>query len=176
MKALNPSPSLYPQTRNLLRSRKLAAKSSENPETKNTPVKTRDYQSSFEKKIETELKKLGWEIIPQIGISKQEMDLGVINPEQPNQYLAGIRCEPAKTHSYGRVPTTSKTQEISAAENRPILHLEEFLWNRDKTRELEKLQNLLRRCLHNFRGDVAARKLKKWLDDRDARNQAGTGV
>ena len=57
------------------------------------------YDSEFEEAVANGLRKRGWEIRTQIGISKFRIDLGVIHPDHPGSFLAGVECDGATYHS-----------------------------------------------------------------------------
>jgi len=57
------------------------------------------YDSEFEEAVANGLRKRGWEIRTQIGISKFRIDLGVIHPDHPGSFLVGIECDGATYHS-----------------------------------------------------------------------------
>ena len=44
------------------------------------------------------LRDKGWKVQTQIGVSKFRVDLGVIHPDFPGVYLAGIECDGATYH------------------------------------------------------------------------------
>ena len=56
-------------------------------------------ESVFEEEVILELRKRSWDVEPQIGVSKFRIDIGVIHPERPGEYLAGIECDGATYHS-----------------------------------------------------------------------------
>jgi len=57
------------------------------------------YDSDFEKAVAQGLRKLGWQVQTQIGVSKFRIDLGIVHPDHPGKYLAGIECDGAAYHS-----------------------------------------------------------------------------
>jgi very-short-patch-repair endonuclease len=58
-----------------------------------------DFESPFEVAVARELREKGWLVHPQVGVSAYRIDLGVIHPEKPGVYLAGIECDGAMYHS-----------------------------------------------------------------------------
>ena len=58
-----------------------------------------DFESPFESAVAIALREKGWEIHPQIGVSAFRIDLGIVHPEIPGVYLAGIECDGAMYHS-----------------------------------------------------------------------------
>ena len=49
----------------------------------------------FEEAVANALKSRGWRLKPQVGVSGFRVDLGVINPDRPGAYLAGVACDGA---------------------------------------------------------------------------------
>ena len=57
------------------------------------------FDSDFEKEVANNLRSKGWKIQTQIGVSKFRIDLGIVHPDKPGRYLAGIECDGATYHS-----------------------------------------------------------------------------
>lgn len=62
-------------------------------------VGTSRYDSDFELALAEELRNRGWEVRTQIGVSKFRIDLGIVHPDAPGRFLAGIECDGATYHS-----------------------------------------------------------------------------
>ncbi|NQY82974.1 MAG: DUF3320 domain-containing protein, partial [Alphaproteobacteria bacterium] len=58
-----------------------------------------DFDSPFEIAVARELKRKGWKVHPQIGVSSYRVDLGIVHPDHPGVYLAGVECDGAMYHS-----------------------------------------------------------------------------
>lgn len=58
-----------------------------------------DYDSDFEAAVAEGLRGYGWIIRTQIGVSKFRIDLGVVHPDAPGRFLAGVECDGATYHS-----------------------------------------------------------------------------
>lgn len=57
------------------------------------------YDSDFEEAVAIGLQHRGWTVHPQVGVSKFRIDLGIVHPKFPGNYLAGIECDGATYHS-----------------------------------------------------------------------------
>jgi very-short-patch-repair endonuclease len=57
------------------------------------------YDSDFEQAVANGLRKMGWIVHTQIGVSKFRIDLGVMHPDHSAKFLAGIECDGAAYHS-----------------------------------------------------------------------------
>lgn len=56
------------------------------------------FDSDFEEAVAEGLRRKGWTIHTQIGVSKFGIDLGIVYPDHPGKYLAGIECDGATYH------------------------------------------------------------------------------
>ncbi|MGD6933672.1 MAG: DUF3320 domain-containing protein [Candidatus Bathyarchaeia archaeon] len=64
------------------------------PEILDTPhKKTGVYESPLDEDIASEIQKLGYEVVPQVGCSGYKIDIGVIDPVNPGCYLLGVECD-----------------------------------------------------------------------------------
>ena len=57
-----------------------------------------DHESPFEAAVAERLSAKGWVLQPQIGVSGFRIDLGVVDPDAPGAFLAGIECDGATYH------------------------------------------------------------------------------
>jgi len=57
------------------------------------------YDSDFEFTVAEGLRRHGWTVHTQIGVSKFRIDLGIVHPDKPGAYLAGVECDGAAYHS-----------------------------------------------------------------------------
>jgi very-short-patch-repair endonuclease len=58
-----------------------------------------DFESPFETAVARALRDRKWEVRPQIGVSAFRIDLGIVHPDHPGRYLAGVECDGAMYHS-----------------------------------------------------------------------------
>lgn len=56
------------------------------------------FDSDFEQAVAMNLREKGWKVQTQVGVSKFRVDLGVIHPDHPGRYLAGVECDGATYH------------------------------------------------------------------------------
>ncbi|MGC6458587.1 MAG: DUF559 domain-containing protein, partial [Akkermansiaceae bacterium] len=57
------------------------------------------FDSEFEEAVARGLREKGWKLKTQVGVSKFRIDLGVLHPDEPGSFLAGIECDGATYHS-----------------------------------------------------------------------------
>lgn len=60
---------------------------------------TSGYDSDFEEAVAEGLRRHGWTIRTQVGVSKFRIDLGVVHPDAPGRFIAGVECDGATYHS-----------------------------------------------------------------------------
>ena len=58
-----------------------------------------DFESPFETAVARSLREKGWTLHPQIGVSSFRIDIGIVHPDEPGIYLAGVECDGAMYHS-----------------------------------------------------------------------------
>ena len=58
-----------------------------------------DFESPFEHAVARALRDKGWDVHPQIGVSAYRIDLGIVHPDEPGIYFAGVECDGAMYHS-----------------------------------------------------------------------------
>jgi very-short-patch-repair endonuclease len=54
-----------------------------------------EFASPLEAALAGDLRTRGWTLQPQVGVSSFRIDLGVVDPDEPERYLAGIECDGA---------------------------------------------------------------------------------
>lgn len=71
-----------------------------------------DFESDFEMAVAERLRAKGWTIRTQIGVSKFRIDLGVVHPDKPGEFLAGIECDGAAYHSSASARDRDRVRHI----------------------------------------------------------------
>jgi very-short-patch-repair endonuclease len=70
-----------------------------------------DFESPFEKAVYAALAERGWKLHSQVGVSAFRIDLGVVDPDAPGRYLAGIECDGATYHRSATARDRDKLRE-----------------------------------------------------------------
>lgn len=70
-----------------------------------------DFESPFEASVATALGRKGWQVHTQIGASSFRVDLGVVHPDFPGRYLAGVECDGATYHRAATARDRDKLRE-----------------------------------------------------------------
>lgn len=68
-------------------------------------------ESPLEPAIAAALESRGWRVDSQVGVSGFRVDLGVVHPDRPDQYLAGVECDGATYRRLAAVRDRDKTRQ-----------------------------------------------------------------
>jgi very-short-patch-repair endonuclease len=111
-----------------------------------------DFDSPFEQAVATALAERGWQIHPQVGVSGFRIDLGVVHPDKPGVYLAGIECDGATYHRAATARDRDKLREgVLRGLGWEILRVWSTDWWLDRAGGLEKLDTRLNQQLETSR-------------------------
>jgi hypothetical protein len=72
----------------------------------------RGTDSPFEDAVMKALEAKGWVVHPQIGVSFFRVDLGIVHPDYPGRYLAGIECDGATYHRSATARDRDRLREM----------------------------------------------------------------
>ncbi|WP_263262392.1 DUF3320 domain-containing protein [Pseudomonas sp. RIT-PI-S] len=115
------------------------------------------YDSPFEEAIAQGLRRLGWQVVPQIGVSRFRIDLGIVHPDRPGDYLAGVECDGATYHSAATARDRDKVRgAILKGLGWNLVRLWSTEWWIDKEDALQKLHAALNDLLAASRSAVAS--------------------
>lgn len=70
------------------------------------------YDSDFEMAVAEGLRRLGWDVRTQIGVSKFRIDLGIVHPDARGRFLAGVECDGATYHSSPSARDRDRVRQI----------------------------------------------------------------
>lgn len=56
------------------------------------------FDSPFEEAVARALRARGWDVRTQVGVSRFYIDLGIVHPDAPGRFLAGVECDGATYH------------------------------------------------------------------------------
>jgi very-short-patch-repair endonuclease len=116
------------------------------------------YDSPFEEAVAQGLRRLGWQVVPQIGVSRFRIDLGIVHPDRPGDYLAGVECDGATYHSAATARDRDKVRgAILKGLGWNLVRLWSTEWWVDKEGALQKLHAALNELLESSRKDVAVK-------------------
>lgn len=117
------------------------------------------FDSPFEEAVARALAEKGWTLHPQVGVSRFRIDLGVVDPDAPGRYLAGIECDGATYHRSATARDRDKVREsVLRGLGWEILRLWSTDYWLDPAGTLDKLDQQLRKLLERRRASGAAAK------------------
>jgi very-short-patch-repair endonuclease len=70
-----------------------------------------DHESPLEAQVAAALAARGWEVVAQVGVSAFRIDLGVVHPDRPGAFLAGVECDGATYHRSATARDRDKLRE-----------------------------------------------------------------
>ena len=106
------------------------------------------FDSPFEAAVAEALTAKGWEVVTQIGVSRFRIDLGIVHPDRPGDYLVGVECDGAAYHSAATARDRDKVRQ-AILENLgwKLLRVWSTDWWVDKAGATEKLHAGISRLL-----------------------------
>jgi hypothetical protein len=106
------------------------------------------FDSPFEEAVSLQLQSRGWQVASQIGVSAFRIDLGIIHPDKPGAYLAGIECDGATYHRSATAQDRDKIREqILRHLGWEILRIWSTDWWADSATAADYLHNALTELL-----------------------------
>lgn len=115
------------------------------------------YDSPFEEAVANGLRRKGWQVVPQIGVSRFRIDLGIVHPDKPGDYLVGVECDGATYHSAATARDRDKVRSaILQGLGWTLLRLWSTEWWIDKEGALERLDAAISNLLEASRAKEAA--------------------
>ena len=112
-------------------------------------------ESPFEIEVAQQLKNKGWNIHTQIGASSYRIDVAVVHPDKPGEYLAGIECDGATYHSSATARDRDKLrQSVLEGLGWNILRVWSTDWWTNKKDSIEKLNDQLNKLYENSKNKI----------------------
>lgn len=107
-----------------------------------------DFESPFEVAVARALQEKGWTVHPQIGVSAYRIDMGIVHPDKPGLYLAGIECDGAMYHSSAYARERDKIRQgVLEGLGWTLFRVWSTDWWTNKTKAIEQLDSVLRKRL-----------------------------
>ena len=110
------------------------------------------FDSPFEESVAGRLQDKGWQVVTQVGVSRFRIDLGIVHPDRPGDFLVGVECDGA---SYHRSATARDRDKVRAAVLEglgwKLLRVWSTDWFVDQEREIEQLHANLESMLNEQR-------------------------
>jgi very-short-patch-repair endonuclease len=116
-----------------------------------------DHESPFEAAVAERLRAHGWTVHPQIGVSDFRIDLGVVDPDAPGTFLAGLECDGATYHRGATARDRDRLrQAVLEGLGWRILRIWSTDWWTNAGRETERLHCALESALAAARAERSA--------------------
>ena len=120
------------------------------------------YESPFEEAVARGLRELGWEVVPQIGVSRFRIDLGIVHPDRPGDYLVGVECDGAAYHSAATARDRDKVRAaVLQGLGWKLLRVWSTEWWVDKQGALQRLHETIGEVLTASREQAARAEEEK---------------
>ncbi len=117
-----------------------------------------DYESPFEAQVAERLRRKGWVVRSQIGVSGFRIDLAVVDAEASGAYLAGVECDGATYHRGATARDRDRLrQQVLEALGWRVLRIWSTDWWTNADRETDRLHQALTVAQQQARDGRAAR-------------------
>lgn len=117
-----------------------------------------DFESPFEVAVARALQDKGWTVHPQIGVSAYRIDLGIVHPDAPGLYVAGIECDGAMYHSSAYARERDKIrQSVLEGLGWTLFRVWSTDWWTNRSKALEEMHTALTQHLRKVREEEAQR-------------------
>jgi hypothetical protein len=114
------------------------------------------FDSPFEEAVAEALERRGWIARPQIGVSVFRVDLGIVHPDKPGRFLAGVECDGATYHRSATAKDRDKVREqVLRGLGWQILRVWSPDWWYDKEGATERIHEALNVLLDQDRAEDA---------------------
>jgi hypothetical protein len=108
----------------------------------------RDPDNDFEDAVIEGLQELAFECVPQVGVANFYLDIGIRDPEAPQEFIAAIECDGASYHSSQSARDRDRLrQEILENLGWNIIRVWSTDWFRDPSGELARVSSELKRLI-----------------------------
>ena len=113
--------------------------------------------SFFEQAVARGLRERGWTVVPQVGVSRFRIDLGVVHPDRPDDYLIGVECDGASYHGAATARDRDKVREaVLKGLGWALARVWSTDWWIDPQGALDRLDAALKETLERSRAEAAA--------------------
>jgi len=99
-----------------------------------------DFDSPFEEAVARVIREAGYTVHSQVGVSGFRIDLGVIDPAKPGEYILGVECDGATYHSARSARDRDRIRhEVLESKGWRLYRIWSTDWFRHTRREADKL-------------------------------------
>jgi len=109
-----------------------------------------EFDSPFEEAVAIAIRRNGYEVVPQVGVSGFRIDLGVLDPEKRGRFVLGIECDGAAYHSSRSARDRDRLrQEVLEGLGWRLHRIWSSDWFRNPDREVQRLLSAIKQALAN---------------------------
>ncbi|HSS63459.1 MAG TPA: DUF3320 domain-containing protein, partial [Gammaproteobacteria bacterium] len=119
-----------------------------------------EYASPFEGAVARALSERGWVVYPQIGVSAFRIGLGIVHPDSPGRYLAGVECDGETYRRSATARDRDKLREQALGRiGWKIIRVWSLDWWLDPGRAADRLDKKLSELLEQARADAEVERM-----------------
>ena len=120
------------------------------------------FESPFEEAVARTIREAGFHVHPQVGVKSFRIDLGVIDPPKPGEYILGVECDGAAYHSARSARDRDRLRQEVLEGLGWRLHR---IWSTDWFRNPQREANKLLAAIKDAKDKAAAPKTEPIPDD-----------
>ena len=129
-----------------------------------------DFDSPFEEIVADALSQKGWTVHAQVGVSTFRIDLGVVDPDRPGRYLAGVECDGVSYHRSATARDRDKLrEEVLRRLGWEIVRTWSCDWWYDPQTALAKIDTRLQAILKQSRAEMARQEQESAREEAERR-------
>ena len=114
-----------------------------------------EFDSPFEEAVARVVQEAGYHVHSQVGVSSFRIDLGVIDPARPGQYVLGVECDGATYHRARSARDRDRLrQEVLEGLGWQLHRIWSTDWFRNPSREADRLIAAIREAAENQRAPI----------------------
>lgn len=99
-----------------------------------------DTDSPFESEVLAELRRCGYDVVPQVGAAGYRIDLGILDSEAPGRFVCGIECDGVAYHSSETARDRDRLrQQVLERRGWTILRVWSTDWFKDRAGQVARL-------------------------------------
>ena len=134
------------------------------------PVVEKEPMSPFEEDVLNVLREWGYEVRPQVGTAGFYVDIGVVNPLNPAEYILGVECDGAQYHSSRSARDRDRLrQQILEQRGWQIHRIWSTSWYRNNQHERQRLKKAVEDAINRV-SEVNVWSVPKHLPEKRDEN------
>lgn len=103
-----------------------------------------DADSPFEEYVAEQIRKMGFDVVLQVGVSGYRVDIGVRHPHRPNEFILGVECDGESYHSHRSARDRDRLRdEVLEGLGWRLYRIWSYDWFNDPKHEIKRLRETL---------------------------------